>query len=306
MSKKCTKIAQNSLLPSFLHTKKGLGIFKSFNNCGVFVEYKDVRNFNEVLCYELAKQIGVETAVYEPAHIDFKKGVITYNVCGPDEDLENCLTYFNYKAKYSIKSILKGLDDKKVNYDKKKMFLDLYKLLVFDTLTFQEDRHNSNIHFLINRQDKSVKLSPIIDNEFAFGLKIIGELNEIMDEGSLYLYRDKFIEFHGNGVLFFAGQEDYKVPIAKRYQHNIKKIIMIAKNNDACKEFLNNALQNLDIVTALEKMKDYGYKLTDDYKNYLIDLIGLSKELFEENIQTLSNNKKVENLLDEKQDFIKK
>ncbi len=285
----------------WFNTKNGLGIFKSYNAQNAnFIELKYIRNANEVLCYEIAKQIGIDTAIYEPAHVDFKKGVISYNVCGENEKIQNCISFFNDEPKYSIKSILQSLDSKNINYDKQKMVLDLYKMMVFDALTFQEDRHNNNIHFIVNDTNNSIRLSPIIDNEFAFGIKTMTDYCHGFDCSSLYVYKDKFISCHGQNIIFFVDQEGNKIPRTQRYVYNVKSLISLAQKNENCKQFLLQALNNLDMVSAIEKLQDYGYQFTYDYKNYLIDLANLSKEIFQENIAELSNNKKVENIINEK------
>ena len=284
-------------------TSKGDGLFKTYDTPGAFYELKKIRQVNEVLCCELAKQIGVETAIYEPARVNGQNGVITYNVCGENETLINLIKYFD-SQKHSIKSIMESLDAKKIKYDKQKMFFDLYKMMVFDLLTFQEDRHNNNMHFIVNNSDNSIRFSPLLDNEFAFGIKTMEDFYD--DWSYCDLTKEKFLSRHGRNIIFFVGKGDYTIPAYNRYENNIKKLIKISKKDEMCKNFLINALEKIDIHQALQTLKEYGYDISYDYKNYIIDLIDFAKEMFGKYIKEDSDIKEEIETQNEETSFIKK
>ena len=157
----------------WFNTPKGKGIFKTYDD-----EYcllvKNLRIINEILCYYLAKQVNIDCAKYEPAHIKDYVGLISYNVLNNENDelisLSDLLKY-DYELSPTLEDTMAALDgyksDMGYTVDRQKILEDIYKVVVFDTLTLQSDRNSANLNFVFT-QDNQIKLAPLFDNELAF------------------------------------------------------------------------------------------------------------------------------------------
>ena len=128
-------------------------------------------------------------AIYEN-----KKGLVSYDVTKNGEELLNGNYLFalsksnqNYPINdfNSYITSLKKLKQQGYNFDLKQQIVNLYKIAVFDSLTAQSDRHISNVFFIVNKKDKTLKVAPLIDNELAFNIE-----NE-----SATLYYNYYINF---------------------------------------------------------------------------------------------------------------
>ena len=113
--------------------------------------------FAELYSYHFAKLIGIETAIYE-----YDDGYIRS---------KNFATKYNFEP---IASLLGDNDDNKVIFDElykinKEIAKDYLKLIAFDAIVFNVDRHNENVGLLRDRRTgKIVSLAPNFDNNMAF------------------------------------------------------------------------------------------------------------------------------------------
>ena len=166
----------------------------------------DEANYNqwsELLSQEIAKILNIPCAQYRLATLGEKKGVLTKSFLKKDDTLilgselyQNFLHKIQYQEiqqNFQIpESILskKGEEKKKLlfNYlnnlsstvdilknsntlssdERQKITIDLVKLLVFDLITLQGDRHANNWGLV--KKEKGYYLSPLYDNGLSFGL----------------------------------------------------------------------------------------------------------------------------------------
>ena len=153
---------------------KGKAIFKTYDSYKKFENIKQIRIINELLCYELAKQVNIPCAEYELATNNNVTGLVTYKITNDNEILvkgQDFLLFANGEAHNDMISYSRACKYYKelgFKIDRKKIMLDLYKIAVFDALTLQTDRHMNNICFIKNTKDDTIRVSPIIDNELAF------------------------------------------------------------------------------------------------------------------------------------------
>ena len=266
------------------HSKKR-GVFKTYDKDNVLELVEQNRIVNEMLCCEIGKQIGVPVAEYKPAHIDDKIGTISYDVAGKREELISAYRLLGLNTDIDLKYFVKILKDscnkKQLFYERKTMIFDLFKMMVFDSLTFQEDRRGGNIHFLINKNSRQIRLSPLIDNELAFGAKFcnafmhyknIEEINTIT-----------FLTNHGRYMdMTFSESQHYEIDSKKRYKSVVKSLVKFSKKSKLLENFLDNAIENFDIKSAIQNVEAQGYEISDNYKEFLINLENLSKQVFME------------------------
>ena len=113
--------------------------------------------FAELYSYHFSKLIGVDTAIYE-----YDDGYIRS---------KNFATKYNFEP---IASLLGDNDDNAVIFDtlyeiNRDIAKDYLKLIAFDAIVFNVDRHNENVGILRDRRTgKIVSLAPNFDNNMAF------------------------------------------------------------------------------------------------------------------------------------------
>ena len=113
--------------------------------------------FAELYSYHFAKLIGIDTAIYE-----YDDGYIRS---------KNFATRYNFEP---MASLLGDNDDNVVIFDElykisKDIAKDYLKLIAFDAVVFNVDRHNENVGILRDRRTgKIVSLAPNFDNNMAF------------------------------------------------------------------------------------------------------------------------------------------
>ena len=75
---------------------KGRAIFKTYGDTdNFFNSIRNLRLVNELLCYELAKQMNVPCAEYELASKGLNKGIVTYDVAKEGEKIVNLYDFYN-------------------------------------------------------------------------------------------------------------------------------------------------------------------------------------------------------------------
>ena len=264
---------------------KERGVFKAYSNRDVlFGGMQNIRIANEMLCCELGKQIGVSVANYKPAHIYEDVGTISYDVTERKEVLVNACDFLGLKYDIDIENLALTLkqfcDEKNYSCDMHRMIFDLYKMLVFDTLTFQEDRHGRNIHFLINKKTKQVRLSPLIDNEFAFGGKLLLDYLSPCSPIKTDMDTFKFLEKHSENIFMFLKSDEKQIGAKKMYKSIVESLVKFSKKSKDFEVFLDNAIQNFDIKSAIQNVEAQGYSISDNYKKYLTELQIVAKERF--------------------------
>ncbi len=263
---------------------KGKAIFKTFDD-DIFPYSKNIRMINELVCYELAKMIGIPCAEYDPA---FKEdngkvniGVVSYKVNSFGQSLNTVYDVGQYIKNNTLKDIYQEIaqdsSEKGIVLDKNFKF-DLFKVMVFDTLTLQQDRHLSNIHILDYKKQNFRMLSPLIDNEMAFAAISLNYFIENDIPISVFNIMDDMNRF--NSSIKFIKYREYH-----NFDDTIKDIINYAKTNVHRKNFLKNAIKNLDIKTAIKNVEEKGIEINQNYKKYMIACTEYVKQIYQYNFK---------------------
>ncbi len=260
--------------------KEGNAIFKTYGDM-YYVRTKEFRRINELLCYELAKKMGVPCAKYLPAIKDKRQGNISFDVRKKGERLIS----YNSLIKYDSTNIEDMVVDLYEYCDKKLYVLDpniendLYKVVVFDTLTLQQDRHLNNIHMLYNKQNNFLYLSPLIDNEMSFGAKTL-DLFNFNKEGIKWKDIMTDMEEEKSGTQYLT--------ISKgTYTENIENIILCAQTDDEKYEILKRQWKNFNVAKAIKKVEEKGVEIPEKYKKYLFACERKVKSIFREYIKKI-------------------
>lgn len=286
---------------------KGKAIFKTFDY-GILNNVRNNRIYNELLCYKLANQIGLACAKYEIAYKQddkFHNGLVSYNVLNENEELvsghEIVVDYIRHVKKDRTSQYYEGdenniqlyldiFDSKKYQnciINKQEILETLFKIAVFDLITFQTDRHNENIHFIYNKIGKSYKIAPLIDNELSFAVDILSEY--IGDDYTLRDVPFDKIMFKCNHFAKFLTVRQID-GIFNTYILTIKDLVRIASKNKNLMSILKNELKNININKAITELNNEGCKVDKGYEDYLKYLISFSKNYFKEEINRLSKS----------------
>lgn len=269
----------------------------------IFSHTNKHRVISELVVDKIAKQLGIYVAKYEPAHVGKNKALVSYNVAKNENqnlvfmsrfDVLGGDNSFNISFQKIAKNWNKVEEFKYYNVDKNNILFGLYKILLLDALTFQEDRHEQNIFFIINDLANTITLAPIIDNEFAFGLKTLDYYLDIGNKISTSFDTKEFLRFHGANMRYVAMESTYseRVKDDKKYQKNVKDIVKLAQKDCIYKAFLIQSLKNIDIQKAILDVEKMGYKISPEFKKYMCDLVDLAKQTFKEKIAEVKNEQK--------------
>ena len=213
-----------------------------------------------------------------------REGTISYNVCKTNEKILSAHALFlqiDPEYEYSLESFAELLDnimESGTALDREQVLFDLFKQMVFDILTFQTDRHESNIHFLLNEKEDTIRVAPLIDNEFGFGGKLVnkiicyGKLNSLKSE-----YKndeDKFIDYYVlNSLMFLASSFAGKI-----FKKNVDAIGYLCFKNEKYKEEIVKYIKQINVKKAFAELKKEGYKIPKSYKKYVEAVVSLAKK----------------------------
>lgn len=248
---------------------QGRAIFKTFDSD--YQEIKTLRIINELLCEELANQLNIKCAHYELATKDKINGVVTYDITKMGQTLYTAFDWFEkndiqeFENEFkSFALIVNHCKENNINIDKNKFMIDLYKLMVFDILTVQGDRHLNNIFIIQDQNDNSLKLAPLLDNEFAFNTG----LNWSNLYGSETITQDMFIDslsYIYKQIMVLDNR--YR---SSKYLENIKQVVDLAKMYPQYDIILKSLCKTYNLNNAIEKLEQKGVQINKKYKEYLL------------------------------------
>lgn len=188
-----------------IDNNKNLAIFKY-----QMLDYQVSELASEKMSYELAKTLD-----YPCAKIEFAKdennviGILNYLFINlKEEEHIDIISYLNTKNRerkdfYTISNIKKTLD----NLDKD-LFKDFLKIMVFDCLVGEQDRHEEN--WGITKYKNTYKISPLYDN----GCNLLREFRNPLFANKFYNKEKDFNAFVKRSKTII-----YKEDNKTRYKH---------------------------------------------------------------------------------------
>lgn len=225
---------------------------------------------SEKMAYEIAKILGYECAKIELAKdSNGEIGVLNYIFIN-DRSCEHtdALSYLNINNNnrefyYTISNIKKTLDELDSS-----LFLGFIKMMVFDALIGEQDRHEEN--WGIVQKDGSFKFSPLYDNGDSL-------LNFFKDNtvAEPYYNNEKNFDTYINNSKTYIYKEDNK----KRYKH-FELIAYLNENyhDDVQREILNlNKLTNKAIEEIVRKIPNE--LLTNKHRIFIIEYLEKRRDI---------------------------
>ena len=224
---------------------------------------------SEKLSYEIAKVLGYECAHIELA-LDANGTLGILNYLFVDIHREEHIDAIAYIKKnnetrsqfYTLENIKKCLDMLNTN-----LFYQFLKIMVFDALVGEQDRHEEN--WGIIRKNGEYKLSPLYDN----GCNLLREF-----------YKEENAEKYYNGLKDFdAYIKRSKTLICKKDGSKYKHFELIKDLYNIYPHQIREEIVNLEKLTdskienIVNKMPDY--IITAKHKEYIIRYIKIRKQI---------------------------
>ena len=272
---------------------KGKALFKTFYGYGR--EIRNTRMYNELLCNELCSQIGMPCAEYESAHFEEDDGVVSYNIIKKGETLQSLdeFAYGTPDGEINLEALSVVFDEYiedgyKIN--KKQAIIDLYRIAVFDYLTLQTDRNDSNINMVYTPRNKSYKVAPLFDNEFAFA----GQALLRLKEKKLYT-SDKLMSVYKDYCKMLAiSYDDYENK--HRIYNQVKLISAYAQKYPVLKKVVVDMLENINIDKAIASLEQKGHTISKEYKEYVKNIMTYTTQTLSEAIKENFSQKDISEL----------
>ena len=216
---------------------------------------------SEKLCYEIAKIINydcakIEIAVDEEGNL----GVLNYLFLNSSSiEHIDAIAYLNKdnherKDYYKISNIKKSLDELDST-----LFNDFIKIMIFDALVGEQDRHEEN--WGITKEGNKYKISPLYDN----GCSLLRDFKDENYAKEYYSNRKDFDSFINKSKTYI-----YKETENKRYKHfELIKYLNKTYNNEVQKEIKKlNKLTDKKIEKIVNKIPDN--LITLEHKKFII------------------------------------
>lgn len=239
-----------------------------------FNDTTKIQDCNEIICYNLAKQMGINCAEYSSATLNNElNGIASKNFLKNDEKIVPLVSISpSLKNLEDIMSNLKHKDFlyNRINYEQ--IYYSLYSYIIFDLLTYQEDRHLNNISF-IKDKNNNLKIAPLYDNEYSFFVSTFlfggaDTFNNVKD------YVDNYF-ITGGLVTPFDMDKCYGL---NGFDNVSNQILDIAKKDKKCDYILKNILKDANLRPIYDELEKQGYEIDQDYKEYTIQLLDFSRK----------------------------
>lgn len=239
-----------------------------------YQKYQCSEACSEKLCYEIAKVLQYECARIEFA-VDEKNNLGILNYLFVDlktTEHTDAVAYINKNEKeisefHTIENIKKCLD--KLD---QKLFFDFIKIMVFDALVGEQDRHGEN--WGIISSNGKYKISPLYDNscnllrEF-YDEKMAEKYYSGQKDFDNYIRKSRTLIFNENGKKYkhFELIEKLYTVFPETVE---KEIINLKKLED---ETINNIVKKVPINVISDKQKQYIIKYLKERRDILLEII---------------------------------
>ena len=287
-------------------------IYKSYDG-ETCANLADFRALNEVVCYHIGRQIGVECSKVEFARTeeyDFvtSNGTISYNTLKPNQilvDTDYLCTETGKFSSHTLEDYEKLVQEyartSGAEVDTEKIKFDLFKMCVFDYLTMQSDRHESNVTFaltldMFNNPEK-LEVYPIIDNEYAFATFTLDDILYVLPKHNEYSPR-QVLELYCQDCRRMTVRTKFALENHKQIANNKREIFEIIKYADknGYMDFLKSALKKYNVSRVLNKLEFNGVQISKSEREWYENCANIQKTAMEKAIAIYEKNKESANI----------
>ncbi len=252
--------------------------------------------YNELFCELLAKKLSIKCANYQLKKTKQNELIlISKNFLKSNETLVEACSFIKNQTN-SLDTLLKTLKASQhcstYEMDKKQIELDLFKIIVFDYLTSQSDRHDKNYGFIKSQICGKTHLcvAPIYDNEHCFGLNCNGLQKNKNGDYDI----DKIINTPMCFGIYNGQNNENLHSIGIEYYENAREIIDYALKKSHLEAFLIQCLKSSIIDECINYIKKIKPKISnkqlDLYKICLTKKIAMLLNTYN-HVKSLKNKK---------------
>lgn len=257
--------AKGSRKKKMIVDNEGKIAFFKYEGTGYFVS----EACSEKLCYEIAQILGYRCAKIELAKDkEGKLGVLNYLFTNEGEEQDDAISYinpYNYERSkfYTVSNIKQMLD----RLDKS-LFKSFLKIMVFDALVGEQDKHEENWGIVINGSKYSLSL--LYDN----GCSLLREFKNLEYARQFYNGKKDF-----NAYIFKSKTLIYKENSEKKFKHFELISYLYDKYYDIMYDEINNLnkLTNEIIVNIVNKIPDE--LMIEEHKKYIIRYLIIRRDI---------------------------
>lgn len=257
--------AKGTRVKKLVVDKNGMKAFFKYQGDGYLVS----ESCSEKMCSEIAKVLGYKCAKIELAiDADNKIGILNYIFVDEGIEHTDALSYLNTDNSdrihfYTVSNIKKTLDDLNKN-----LFSEFIKIMIFDALVGEQDRHEEN--WGIQCIDGKYEMSPLYDN----GDNLLRDFKNPEIAEKYYNGNKDF-----NAYINKSKTLIYKENSNKRYKHF--ELIEYLNNNYSYlvqKEIKNlNKLNDSKIEKIVNKIPNN--LMTNKHKEYIIEYLKIRRNI---------------------------
>lgn len=262
--------------------------FKLFYN-GKYIYFKtqeseDLR-YNELICNEIAKRMKINCVEYDLAELKHDnityKGLVSNNFVNNNQSFVACATY-SFGANDGLCGIIRNLEKFKkqneCNLDTEEIEFDLFKMIVFDYLTCQSDRHDCNFGFILdnNGDIPTLKVAPLFDNELSFGFTSIKNFEDIFSIINLNL---RFAPYNFNIL-------NNNCIIGCENNELAREIILYAKDKPQLLDYVKFVIRDFNTINLGKSLQKKVVYIPNQKLQLVDNIIGIKKR---ELLQTYIN-----------------
>lgn len=274
-------------------------------------------HYSELICTELAKQVGLDAAQYDIATYNGQIGIITKNMCKPGEEMlsiydligddptqdefkDNTNIYFVFDE-LEAKLLFDGYDEETVD----SCILQLRKQMLFDLYVMETDRHTQNLSFIAYTDAKTgkpcIRLAPMYDTESALTLQVYTDERDMRDISASPRHvklttdtqepkisvimedeeeQEQAQDNSSQSLLDILRGQVYDTPTEEMWKATMDFLI----EDERALQFAENVLSRMDIVKAIENVEnEKRCSIPEALKNMAITCFNCrKKEIFTE------------------------
>ncbi len=226
---------------------------------------------SEHLAYQIGKLINIETAVIDIGYYNNDLGCISYDIINDHENsfiIEGDVFLSNKYPLYDKESFCNQEDNRHYNIDQIigsapiADCLPIYKMLIFDFIIDNSDRHHNNYAFIKNEIINEYAFCPLYDNGSSLCCRITD------DEASKYIGKDKLRlrSLTDTKSKSFISIDGSKV----RSNTHTQMVQYIFSKNKEVKVFADNVIKLLSADNISNILSQYPSSIMTENKRNLI------------------------------------
>ena len=187
-----------------------------------------------------------------------------------------------------------------IDIDTEKIKFDLFKICLFDYLTMQSDRHESNVTFALTvdmfDNPENLEVYPIIDNEYAFATFTLDDILYDLPKYNVYSKND-VLKLYCQDCRRMTVRSESAYENRKQIANNNHEILAMIQYADknGYMDFLKSAIEKYDVSRVLNKIEFNGVQISKSECEWYENCASIQKTAMQKAILAYEKNKDIAN-----------